>query len=235
MLCALSLSLIGFVWTVSRGLHADLLSVAIQSTPLAQPGKVLLGTNVMNGGSVPIISVGYYLFDNGNPPVFKQKIATVASSVSNYAYAWDTTNITNGSYSIETGVDIAGQTIMSGPMPITINNPPLFLLSPTANATVTGKPQITVGFAPASNATKVQKVVYLRYNPDNSNKQIATVTSEKAPLFTYNWDTAGLTTGGVYALQAFAYDSTNKLVGLSPKTSVVIGSTSTPSSTASPS
>ena len=126
-----------------------------------------------------------------------------ATNVAPFSYAWNTTTVTNGSYTMTAkAYDNTGNVTTSANVLVTVSNvvadvtaPTVSLTAPVNGAIVSGT--VTVA-ATASDDVGVSKVEFYLNN-------VLTATDTATP-FTYSWNTATVA-NGTYSLMAKAYDA----------------------------
>ena len=126
-----------------------------------------------------------------------------SDTTSPWAVTWNTTSLTNGTYSLTAkAYDAAGNTTTSTPVSVTVNNvipdttpPTVSLTAPTSGATLTGTATLT---ATASDNIGVAHVDFY----DGT----ILLNSDTTSPWTYSWNTAGVTNGS-HSLTAKAYDA----------------------------
>lgn len=138
-------------------------------------------------------------------------------TASPYTFSWDTTSLTNGSYSLTAkAYDASGNVGQSSTVAATVNNPvadttapTVAISSPTSGSTVSGTATVSVA---ASDNVGVSKVEFYVNN-------VLQATDTAAP-YTFTWNTAALANGS-YTLSAKAYDAAGN-VGQSSSQTVTV-------------
>ncbi|WP_281999185.1 Ig-like domain-containing protein [Geotalea uraniireducens] len=138
-------------------------------------------------------------------------------TASPYTFSWDTTSLTNGSYSLTAkAYDASGNVGQSSTVTATVNNPvadttapTVAISSPTSGSTVSGTATVSVA---ASDNVGVSKVEFYVNN-------VLQATDTAAP-YTFTWNTAALANGS-YTLSAKAYDAAGN-VGQSSSQTVTV-------------
>jgi len=149
-----------------------------------------------------------------------------SDTTSPYSYAWNTTGVTNGSYSLTAkAYDAAGNVTTSSAVTVTVNNtvapppdttpPTASITAPASGATISGTPNVTVSASDGVGVTKVELYV------DGTLAAIDIASPYSFAFVSTNY------TNGTHSLVAKAYDAANN-VGTSTAVSVTINNTVTP-------
>lgn len=171
---------------------------------------------------------------------FKVNGANVGNEVTAapYTYSWDTTKVTNGSYSLTAVVrSTNGLSTTSTARTVTVSNPiapTVSITAPIANASVAG---ITTIKATAASSGSTVAGVQFKVNGTNAGAEDTTVA------YSYNWDTTKIANGS-YQLTAVARSANgltttsvpvtvvvNNLVPVAPTVSITAPTTGTVSKT----
>jgi len=138
---------------------------------------------------------------------FRNGVLLTATNVAPYSYNWDTTTVTNGSYTLTAkAYDATGNMAQSAAVSVTVNNPvadttaPTVSISAPANtATVSGTTSVTTTASDNVGVTKVEYYV-------NGVLQATDTTSP----YSFSWNTTAVTNGS-YILTAKAHDAAGNI------------------------
>jgi subtilisin family serine protease len=189
------------------------------------PNANISGTSVISANASDNIGVDRVDFYNGT-----NLIGT--TSMTPYSFSWDTTKITNGTYSLTAkAYDLAGNNATSLPVSVTLNNvvtppdttaPTSSITAPTDSATLTGT---TVISATATDNIGVDHVDFYRGT--------TLIGADPNAPYSISWDTTG-SANGSYVLTTKAYDKVGNF-GTSANINVTVSNTvTTPPDTTSP-
>ncbi len=136
-----------------------------------------------------------------------------------YSYAWNTTTVANGAYSLTArAFDAAGNQATSAAAAITVNNdtisPTVSLTSPAPGAVLAGVATLT---ATATDNVGVTRVEFYRGT--------TLLGSDTTAPYSYAWNTLTVA-NGAYSLQARAYDAAGRM-GTSTSVSVTVNNDTT--------
>lgn len=146
-----------------------------------------------------------------------------ATNVAPFSYAWNTTGVTNGSYTMTAkAYDNTGNVATSTNVLVTVNNVVADLTAPTVSVTAPATGAIVSGTvsvsASASDNVGVSKVEFYVNN--------VLATTDSASPFAYSWNTAAVT-NGTYSVMAKAYDAAGN-IGQSASVTATVNNVVTP-------
>jgi uncharacterized protein YjbI with pentapeptide repeats len=177
------------------------------SVLLPSDGAVLAGAPYLDAAaSSPITRVTSLTFEVTGNGLSDQVVATASPSLFGWVAKWNTTNVPNGTYSLQSVATDAGNvTATSTPITITVNNQPpaTAVLVPSGGATVSGAK--TLLDASASSAAGIASVTFEVSGNGLSDQVVATGTPT---LYGYlaQWNTTAVP-NGTYTLQSVATDT----------------------------
>lgn len=195
--------------TLTINVSNDMIAPSVTlGSPLS--GSTVSGTLAVTANASDNVGVSKVEFYRNN--VLQSTVAAAP-----YSYNWDTTGVTNGSYTLTAkAYDAAGNVTLSQGSVVTVSNAPADTTAPTvalASPLDGTKPTgiITVS-ANASDNVGVSKVEFYRNG--------ALVATSSASPYGYTWDTR-TTANGSYTLTSKAYDAAGN-VGISQSVSVTV-------------
>ncbi|MSM38711.1 MAG: hypothetical protein GJT30_03695 [Geobacter sp.] len=132
---------------------------------------------------------------------YVNNVLQATDTSSPYSFSWNTTAVTNGSYTLSArAYDAAGNVGQSANVSVTVNNadttvPTVAISSPSASATVSGTVAVS---ATAADNIGVSRVEFYVNN-------VLQTTDTSSP-YSFSWNTTAVTNGS-YTLSARAYDA----------------------------
>jgi hypothetical protein len=169
-------------------------SIVLPSNGTTESGKVAVNASASAGAT-------QVQYDLTGGSLVNQLIATGAPTLYGWLAQWNTTNVANGTYTLQSVASYpGGVSATSAPITVTVNNPPpsTAVLVPSNGATASGSATVL----DASASVNVTTVAYQLSGGSLTNQVIATGT----PTL-YGWLTAWNTTSvpnGTYTLRSVA-------------------------------
>ena len=169
--------------------------VGIPSNDATVSGFIYLDAGASS--SVGVASVNYELSGNG---LSDQVISGSGATAFGYIGSWNTTNVPNGTYTLQSvATDAVGQSTTSAPVTVTVDNPPITVqvLLPSTGATQSGSEFLDAGTSGAVSA------VNFELSGNGLNDQV--ISGSGATLYGWigAWNTASVP-NGTYTIQAVA-------------------------------
>jgi uncharacterized protein YjbI with pentapeptide repeats len=206
---------------------------------LPSNGAVLAGTSVLDAWASDSPGISSVTFEVSGGALSNQVVATASPTIYGWLAQWNTTSVSNGTYSLQSvATDAAHSTETSSPITITVSNPvpTTSVLIPSGGATVSGMSQVLDAVA-SSGATQVQ---YEVTGGALSNQVVATASptiygwlakwnTTSVPNGTYTLRSVASYSGGVSASSTLVTISVNNPP---PSTAVLIPSSGATQDTA---
>jgi hypothetical protein len=162
----------------------------------------LTGTQYLDATASPGVTTVNYELSGGPAHLSDDDIASGTSSLFGWQATWNTTDVANGTYTLQSVAATGGASASSTPITVVVDNPPPMtttVVLPSNNASLSGNQYLD-----ATASTGVKKVNYeLSGGPAHlSDDVVATGTSS---LFGWQatWNTTGVA-NGTYTLQSVA-------------------------------
>jgi uncharacterized protein YjbI with pentapeptide repeats len=176
------------------------------SVLLPSNGADLTGAAVLDASAADAPGITSVVFEVSGGTLSDQVIATATPTLFGWLAKWNTTNIPNSTYTLQSvATDNANSTETSNPITITVNNQPptTAVLIPSGGASLSG-PTALLG-ASASSAVGIASVTFKVSGNGLSNQVVATATPT---LYGYlaQWNTTAVP-NGTYTLQSVATDT----------------------------
>jgi hypothetical protein len=166
-------------------------SATLDASASAQPGSTISKVQfVLTGGSYN-----------------KTVIGTAGLTLYGYLYAWNTTSVPNGTYTVQSlATDSAGHTGYSAGITVTVSNTPptTAVLVPSNGGAVSGTNATLDASAGASNGVGIAKVQFVLTGGSYNKTVLGTGTSTLYG-YIYGWNTTSVPSG-TYTLQSLATD-----------------------------
>jgi uncharacterized protein YjbI with pentapeptide repeats len=176
------------------------------SVLLPSNGADLTGAAVLDASAADVPGITSVVFEVSGGTLSDQVVATATPTLFGWLAKWNTTNIPNGTYTLQSvATDAANSTETSNPITVTVNNQPptTVVLIPSGGASLSG-PTALLG-ASASSAVGIASVTFEVSGNGLSNQVVATGTPT---LYGYlaQWNTTAVP-NGTYTLQSVATDT----------------------------
>ncbi|MGF1428614.1 CHAP domain-containing protein, partial [Kitasatospora sp. LaBMicrA B282] len=157
-------------------------------------GTINLTSTVTANGYINTLD--YHVTGPGYDQTFRAGGGPVSPNLTGYSYAWNSTGLANGTYTVTpTANEIDGQPHSYGPVTFTVNNAPAAPTVTVPAGTLNGNVPLTASVL-GGTATSVT------YSMDGT----PIGTSTAAPGFAYSWDTT-FVSGGTHVITATASNS----------------------------
>jgi uncharacterized protein YjbI with pentapeptide repeats len=175
--------------------------VPVTQVILPANGAVVAGVSVLDATASDAAGVTSVVFEVSGGSLTNQDVATATSTIYGWLAQWNTTTVTNGSYTLQSvATDADNNTATSTPITVTVNNPPptTSVLIPSNGTSVSGASSLL----DAATSPNVSTVTY-----ELSDGTISDMVIASGTLTYYGWLAQWNTTtvpNGAYSLVSVA-------------------------------
>jgi Bacterial Ig domain/HYR domain len=169
-------------------------------------GAALTGAAVLDASGADAPGITSVVFEVSGGTLSDQVIATATPTLFGWLAKWNTTNIPNGTYTLQSvATDTANSTETSNPITVTVNNqPPTTAVTiPSGGVSLSGATALLDALA--SSAVGIASVTFEVSGNGLSNQVVATGTPTIYGYFA-QWNTTAVP-NGYYTLQSVATDT----------------------------
>jgi hypothetical protein len=169
---------------------------------LPSNGATVSGSPWVDAVASSTVGIASVKIEVSGGSVSDQVVSSPAPTLAGYLGIWDTPDVPNGTYTLQSvATDVAGQTVASAPITVTVDNLPLqtAVLLPSDGATVSGAAYLDASANGTSDVTGVQ---FELSGGSLSHQVIATATATFVGWLV-KWDTTTVP-NGTYTLQSVA-------------------------------
>ncbi len=158
----------------------------------------------------------------------KSVIGTATPTLYGYLFAWNTTSVPDGTYTLQSlATDATGNTAYSAPITVIVDNrpPTTAVVAPSSGAALSGTGAVLDATASASNGVGIAKVQFVLSGGSYSKSVIGTATPSLYG-YVFAWNTTSVP-DGTYTLQSLATDAAGNTAYSAPITVIVNNSAPT--------